>query len=57
MESTKKCKVCGRELTLDHFKRVNLAKDGRAGVCNSCSLRRRKENAERKIDYAPPPES
>ena len=46
----KKCTMCGRVLTLDHFKRVGLAEDGHASHCKDCAKKKRREKLENKTE-------
>lgn len=46
----KKCTMCGRVLTLDHFKRVGFAEDGHASHCKDCAKKKRREKLENKTE-------
>lgn len=46
----KKCTMCGRVLTLDHFKKVGVAKDGHASHCKDCAKKKRREKLENKVE-------
>lgn len=46
---TKICKCCGRELSLDHFKRGRY---GYVSVCNECDKQHRAEKRQARIDKA-----
>lgn len=52
---TKKCKVCGRELPLESFRKNHLSKDGRLDTCPQCASRKRKKLEKDKILDAPTP--
>lgn len=42
MEKTKVCRKCGRELTIDHFKKTRWG--GYVSVCTECATRVLREN-------------
>lgn len=42
--------MCGRVLTLDHFKRVGFAEDGHASHCKDCAKKKRREKLENKTE-------
>lgn len=46
----KKCTMCGRVLSLDHFKRVGFAEDGHASHCKDCAKKKRREKLENKTE-------
>lgn len=50
----KKCKVCGRELPFENFKKNHLAKDGRVDVCNDCVALKRQNAKILNFDTPPP---
>ena len=54
METTKKCKKCGRTLPLEQFKPNHLAKDGRVSTCNQCAKRQKQQKYDRVLDVTPP---
>lgn len=39
----KKCKECGKLLTLDHFRLTPLSADGHANICKECATRKRRQ--------------
>ena len=45
----KKCRCCGRELSIDHFKKGRW---GYVSVCNECDKQHRAENRQARIDKA-----
>lgn len=48
--NVKKCTMCGRVLTLDHFKSVGFAEDGYASHCKDCAKKKRREKLENKTE-------
>ena len=42
--------MCGRVLTLDHFKKVVLAEDGHASHCKDCAKKKHREKLENKTE-------
>ena len=43
LKRSKKCKICGRLLTLESFYRCSAVKDGRGARCKACMSREQKE--------------
>ncbi len=39
--TAKQCTECGRLLTLDNYRKVNMSKDGYAHICKECAHQRR----------------
>lgn len=57
VKSTKKCKVCGRELPLDQFGKNVKSRDGHLGVCHECkseAARKKREQKDAEKDDAGP---
>ena len=51
MENTvKKCTMCERLLTLDHFKKVNFSADGHAAHCKDCGKKKRIAKVEARCE-------
>lgn len=48
----KKCKECGKLLTLDHFRLTPLSADGHAGICKECARYKRQQ---KKDEFVPTP--
>lgn len=44
METTKKCKECGEELSLNTFGKLTKSKDGLRSICKSCRSKSEKEH-------------
>lgn len=48
----KKCKECGKLLTLDHFRLTPLSADGHANICKECATRKRRQKRD---EFVPTP--
>lgn len=52
---TKKCKVCGRELPIENFRKNHIARDGYVDTCTQCaSMKKKRVAADKVLDSTTP---